>query len=220
MELVDGDDLSALIARGPMPLAEALPIASQIADALEAAHELRIVHRDLKPANIKVRADGTVKVLDFGLAKAMAPEGAAATADAMQSPTLTARATRMGVIIGTAAYMAPEQARGKMVDRRADIWAFGVVLFEMLTGRQLFGGEDVTEVLARVLERDPDWTLLPGSLPRGAAPPARAMPDEGSEGAPPRHQRSAFCHRRSHRRAERSGDAGARGHTRLPPVAR
>jgi eukaryotic-like serine/threonine-protein kinase len=165
MELVDGDDLSALIARGPMPIAEALPIASQIADALEGAHELRIVHRDLKPANIKVRDDGTVKVLDFGLAKAIAPDGAAASADAMQSPTLTARATRMGVIIGTAAYMAPEQARGKVVDRRADIWAFGVVLFEMLTGRQLFRGEDITDVLARVLERDPDWTLLPGSLP-------------------------------------------------------
>jgi Tol biopolymer transport system component len=165
MELVDGDDLSALIARGPLPIAEALPIARQIADALEAAHEQRIVHRDLKPANIKVRADGTVKVLDFGLAKALAPEGGSASAEAMQSPTLTARATKMGVIIGTAAYMAPEQARGKVVDRRADIWAFGVVLFEMLSGRQLFAGEDITEVLARVLERDPDWTLLPASLP-------------------------------------------------------
>jgi Tol biopolymer transport system component len=163
MELVDGDDLAALIARGPMPIAEVLPIASQIADALDAAHEQRIIHRDLKPANIKVRADGTVKVLDFGLAKAMDP--AVSGAEAMQSPTLTARGTRMGLIIGTAAYMAPEQARGKVVDRRADIWAFGVVLFEMLTGRQLFGGEDVTEVLARVLERDPDWTLLPDALP-------------------------------------------------------
>jgi Tol biopolymer transport system component len=163
MELVDGDDLSALIARGPMPIAEVLPIASQIADALDAAHEQRIIHRDLKPANIKVRADGTVKVLDFGLARTIDP--AVSGADAMQSPTLTARATRMGVILGTAAYMAPEQARGKAVDRRADIWAFGVVVFEMLTGRQLFYGEDVTEVLARVLERDPDWTLLPGALP-------------------------------------------------------
>jgi Tol biopolymer transport system component len=174
MELVDGDDLSALIARGAasaasqlrrpgLALDEVLAIASQIADALDAAHEQRIIHRDLKPANIKVRADGTVKVLDFGLAKAMDP--AVSGAEAMQSPTLTARATRMGVIIGTAAYMAPEQARGKVVDRRADIWAFGVILFEMLTGRQLFAGEDVTEVLARVLERDPDWTLLPGSLP-------------------------------------------------------
>ena len=171
MELVEGDDLSTLIAQGPMPLSEALPIASQIADALETAHEQRIVHRDLKPANIKVRADGTVKVLDFGLAKAIAADGSASTADAMQSPTLTARATRMGVIIGTAAYMAPEQARGKVIDRRADIWAFGVVLFEMLTGRQLFRGDEVADVLARVLERDPDWGLLPGSLP----PPLRRI---------------------------------------------
>ncbi len=135
MELVEGDDLSVLIARGPMPLADALPIARQIADALEAAHDQGIIHRDLKPANIKVRPDGTVKVLDFGLAKALAPDGASATADAMHSPTLTARATQMGMIIGTAAYMSPEQARGKAVDRRADIWAFGVVLFEMLTGQ-------------------------------------------------------------------------------------
>ena len=123
MELVEGDDLSVLIARGALPPAEALPIARQIADALEAAHEQGIVHRDLKPANIKVRADGTVKVLDFGLAKATDP--ALSGANAMQSPTLTARATQMGVILGTAAYMAPEQARGKTVDKRADIWAFG-----------------------------------------------------------------------------------------------
>ncbi|MBA3231275.1 MAG: serine/threonine protein kinase [Acidobacteria bacterium] len=135
MELVEGEDLSDLIARGPILVADVLPIARQIADALEAAHELGIVHRDLKPANVKVRRDGTVKVLDFGLAKALAPEGASATADAMRSPTLTARATEMGMILGTAAYMAPEQARGKAVDRRADIWAFGVVLYEMLTGR-------------------------------------------------------------------------------------
>src|SRR5262245_60157126 len=123
MEFVDGEDLSAHIARGPMALHDALPIAKQIADALEAAHESGIIHRDLKPANIKVRGDGAVKVLDFGLAKALSPEGSSASADAANSPTITGRATQMGMIIGTAAYMAPEQARGRVVDRRADIWA-------------------------------------------------------------------------------------------------
>ncbi len=157
MELVDGEDLSAHIARGAMPLADVLPIAKQIADALEAAHEQGIIHRDLKPANVKVRADGMVKVLDFGLAKAMDPAGAA-SADAMNSPTLTARATEMGMIIGTAAYMAPEQAKGRAVDRRADIWAFGVVLHEMLTGRRLFEAEDISETLAAVLTRDVNAT--------------------------------------------------------------
>jgi eukaryotic-like serine/threonine-protein kinase len=156
LELVEGEDLSAHIARGAMPLAEALPIARQIADALEAAHEQGIVHRDLKPQNIKVRADGTVKVLDFGLAKAMDPAGGPA-ADVANSPTLTARATQMGLIMGTAAYMAPEQARGRAVDRRADIWAFGVVLYEMLTGRRLFPGDDVSETLASVLKDMPDF---------------------------------------------------------------
>ena len=132
MELVEGDDLSQRIARGAMPLDEALPIAKQIAEALEAAHEQGIIHRDLKPANIKVRGDGAVKVLDFGLAKAMDP-AAASCANAANSPTLTAHATALGMILGTAAYMAPEQAKGKPVDKRADIWAFGVVLYEMLT---------------------------------------------------------------------------------------
>ena len=167
MELVEGDDLSVLIAREPMPLAEALPIARQIAEALEAAHEQGIVHRDLKPANVKVRADGTVKVLDFGLAKALDPAGTS-SAEVMNSPTLTARATQMGLIIGTAAYMAPEQAKGKAVDRRADIWAFGVVLFEMLSGRRAFEGDDVSEVLAGVLKLDPDWSALPADLPEPA----------------------------------------------------
>jgi serine/threonine-protein kinase len=167
MELVEGDDLSVLIARGPMPLAEALPIAKQIADALEAAHEQGIVHRDLKPANVKVRPDGTVKVLDFGLAKALDPAGTS-SAEVMNSPTLTARATQIGLIIGTAAYMAPEQAKGKAVDRRADIWAFGVVLFEMLSGKRAFEGDDVSEVLAGVLKLDPDWSALPADLPEPA----------------------------------------------------
>ncbi len=164
MELVDGEDLSAHIARGPMPLADALPIARQIADALEAAHEAGIVHRDLKPANVKVRADGTVKVLDFGLAKAMDPAGASSTGIA-NSPTLTARATQVGMIIGTAAYMAPEQAKGKAVDKRADIWAFGVVLYEMLTGERAFKGDDISEVLATVLKTEPDWHALPAGTP-------------------------------------------------------
>jgi serine/threonine protein kinase len=164
MELVEGEDLSAHIARGPIALPDALPIAQQIADALEAAHEQGIIHRDLKPANIKVRGDGTVKVLDFGLAKAMDPAGAS-SGEAMNSPTMTARATQMGMIIGTAAYMAPEQARGKAVDKRADIWAFGCVLYEMLTGRRVFEDAEISDVLAAVLRQDIDWTALPAGTP-------------------------------------------------------
>src|SRR5215204_323458 len=163
MELIAGDDLSAIVARGPMPIAEVLPIATQIADALEAAHEAGIVHRDLKPANIKIRADGTVKVLDFGLAKAMDASGS--VPNLANSPTLTGHATQIGVILGTAAYMAPEQARGKAVDRRADIWAFGCIVFEMIAGRPPFDGEAITEILAKVIEREPDWTLLPAATP-------------------------------------------------------
>src|SRR5688572_8778041 len=165
MELVEGEDLSAHIARGALPLSDALPIARQIAEALEAAHDQGIVHRDLKPGNIKVRADGTVKVLDFGLAKAIDPGGAGAVGNASDSPTLTARATQMGMIIGTAAYMSPEQAKGKAVDRRADIWAFGVVLYEMLTGRRAFDGEDISTTLAAVLMKEPEWTALPANTP-------------------------------------------------------
>ena len=164
MELVEGDDLSSRIARGAIPIDEALPIARQIADALEAAHEQGIIHRDLKPANIKIRADGTVKVLDFGLAKAMDPAGTSRV-DAINSPTITAHATQMGMILGTAAYMAPEQAKGRSVDKRADIWAFGVVLYEMLTGRRAFEGDDVSEVLASVLKTDPDLSVLPADVP-------------------------------------------------------
>jgi hypothetical protein len=165
MELVEGEDLSQRIARGAIPIDEALPIAKQIAEALEAAHEQGIIHRDLKPANVKVRPDGTVKVLDFGLAKAM--ESPAANAPSVsQSPTITTPAmTQAGMLLGTAAYMSPEQARGKPVDKRADIWAFGAVLFEMLTGKRAFAGEDVSDVLASVLAREPDWRLLPRGLP-------------------------------------------------------
>ena len=157
MELVEGPTLADRIRSGAIPLDEALPIARQVADAVEYAHDKNVIHRDLKPANIKVTAEGTVKVLDFGLAKALSDE--VATEDMSNSPTLSMAATRQGVILGTAAYMSPEQAKGKAVDRRADVWAFGVVLYEMLTGKQAFPGEDVTEVLAAVVKSEPEWTL-------------------------------------------------------------
>ena len=162
LELVEGPTLAARIAQGPLPPAEAVPIARQVAEALEAAHEAGIIHRDLKPANIKVREDGTVKVLDFGLAKAVTSDSAA---DPMNSPTLTARATQLGTILGTAAYMSPEQAKGRAIDKRADVWAFGAVLFEMLTGRRAFEGEDISETLASVLRQDIDLAALPSSTP-------------------------------------------------------
>jgi Tol biopolymer transport system component len=158
MELVEGEDLSQRIARGAIPLDEALPIARQIAEALEAAHEQGIVHRDLKPANIQVRPDGTVKVLDFGLAKAMEPASTTGVS-AMNSPTLSIHTTRAGIILGTAAYMSPEQARGQAVDKRADIWSFGAVLYEMVTGTRLFDAPTVTDSLAAILTRDPDLTV-------------------------------------------------------------
>ncbi|MFI5180063.1 MAG: protein kinase [Thermoanaerobaculia bacterium] len=166
MELVEGPTLSDRIARGAVPPGEALPIARQIAEALEAAHERGIVHRDLKPANIKIRPDGTVKVLDFGLAK-VAETAAAQGADATRSPTLSLRATQAGIILGTAAYMSPEQASGRPVDRRTDLWAFGVVLLEMLSGRRAFDGETVSHVLAAVLTKEPDWASLPMETPAG-----------------------------------------------------
>jgi serine/threonine protein kinase len=165
LELVGGDTLADRIKAGPIPVEEALKLALQIAEALEAAHEKGVIHRDLKPANIKVTPEGKVKVLDFGLAKAFA--GDQADVNSSKSPTLSHLATQQGVILGTAGYMSPEQAKGKTVDKRADIWAFGVVLFEMLTGRQLFTGETVSENLAAVLMKEPDFsTLLPTLHPR------------------------------------------------------
>ena len=175
MELVEGDDLSQRIAKGAIPIDEALPIAKQIAEALEAAHEQGIIHRDLKPANIKVRADGTVKVLDFGLAKAMEPAAGSSPSMSM-SPTLTTPAmTQAGMILGTAAYMAPEQAKGHTVDRRADVWAFGVVLFEMLTGTRAFEGEGIADTLGNVMKVEPNWQRLPTSVPPRVVQVVRAM---------------------------------------------
>jgi serine/threonine-protein kinase len=170
MELAEGEDLAERLARGAMPLYEALPVALQIAEALEAAHEKGIVHRDLKPQNVKLGPDGAVKVLDFGLAKALDPvdptSGAAST-PVTHSPTLTARATLAGVVLGTAAYMAPEQAKGQPADKRADIWAFGVVLWEMLVGRRLFVADTAPETLAQVLTHAPDLDALPSTTPPG-----------------------------------------------------
>jgi eukaryotic-like serine/threonine-protein kinase len=176
MEFVEGATLAERIARGHLPLDEAVPLAIQLADAIEYAHEHGIVHRDLKPANIEVTPDGDVKVLDFGLAKVLAGDGAGSSADALgNSPTITSPArprqgygvagTEMGVILGTAAYMAPEQARGAVVDKRADVWAFGAVLFEMLTGKACFAGDTVTDVLAAVVKSEPDWSALPPGTP-------------------------------------------------------
>ena len=165
MELVEGDDLSQRIAQGAIPLDEALPIAKQIAEALEAAHEQGIIHRDLKPANVKIRPDGTVKVLDFGLAKLAAAASSTSGSAVSHSPTITTPAqTRAGVVLGTAAYMSPEQARGKPVDRRSDIWAFGVVLYEMLTGRQLFKGDEVGDVLADIIKDEPNLDRVPAGI--------------------------------------------------------
>ena len=180
MELVDGSTLAELIARGPLATSDALTLAKQIALALEAAHEQGVVHRDLKPANIKIRHDGTLKVLDFGLAKAWTPDSGSSPRSASSSPTMLSPVvgpgaspalTQSGAVLGTAAYMSPEQARGRSVDRRADIWAFGCVLYEMLTGRTPFGGESVADALSSLVRDEPDWTRLP----HGAGPRVRAL---------------------------------------------
>ena len=170
MELVEGPTLAEKLAQGSslktqagLPVAEALNIAAQIAEALEATHEKGIIHCDLKPANIKLTRDGNAKVLDFGLAKALAGDGA--SPDMSQLPTVTATALRPGAIVGTPAYMSPEQARGQAIDKRTDIWAFGCVLYQMLTGRTAFSGDTLTDTLAAIVEREPDWSALPGTTP-------------------------------------------------------
>jgi serine/threonine protein kinase len=167
MELVEGETLAARIARGPVPLDEALSIARQIAEALEAAHEQGIVHRDLKPANVKLAGDGTVKVLDFGLAKLNDPNVPNDRNVLSMSPTITSPAlmTGVGVLLGTAAYMSPEQARGRPVDKRSDVWAFGCVLFEMLASARAFDGNDIAEVVGAVIHKEPDWSRLPAGTP-------------------------------------------------------
>ena len=166
MEFLDGKALDEIVGGRPMVWDDALAIARQIADALECAHERGIIHRDLKPANIKITERGVVKVLDFGLAKAISADAGTASSEVANSPTITARAPQLGVILGTAAYMSPEQAKGRPVDRRADIWAFGAVLFEMLTGRRAFSGDDVTDVMASVIKSEPLWGALPHDTPQ------------------------------------------------------
>ena len=173
MELVEGPTLAERIADGAIPLDEAIVIAAQIAEALGAAHDQGVIHRDLKPANIKVKADGTVKVLDFGLAKAVSPAEAGhysgsvrLQADLSASPTITTPAmTQIGVLLGTAAYMSPEQAKGRPADKRSDVWAFGCVFYEMLTGQRAFADDDISETLAAVLKSEPDWSRVPSDIP-------------------------------------------------------
>jgi eukaryotic-like serine/threonine-protein kinase len=171
MELIEGEDLSQRIARGPIPIEEVLSMAKQIAEALEAAHEQGIIHRDLKPANIEVTTDGNVKVLDFGLAKLSEPLGSGpqAAGSLSLSPTITSPAlmTGAGVLLGTAAYMSPEQAKGRPADKRSDVWAFGCVLYEMLTGEAPFARETVSDSIAAILEREPDFARLPSAKPAG-----------------------------------------------------
>ena len=177
MELVPGIDLNQRIADGPVSIDEALQITGQIATGLQAAHDGGIVHRDLKPANVKLTPDRKVKVLDFGLAKAWASDPATGQTDPSMSPTMTSAGSMIGTILGTASYMSPEQARGLVVDQRADLWALGVILYEMLAGKPTFPGEDVSEVLAGVIKSDPDWNALPSDLPRSAPSRPASLPD-------------------------------------------
>jgi hypothetical protein len=164
MELIEGEDLSARLSRGAMTTADSLAIARQVAEALEVAHEQGIVHRDLKPANIQRLPDGQIKVLDFGLAKAFQPDPASGGSSASLSPTITSLGTVDGMLLGTAAYMSPEQARGRPVDKRADVWSFGCVLYEMLSGERAFSGETISDTLASVLKLEPDWDALPEDI--------------------------------------------------------
>ena len=187
LELVEGETLAQRIARGPLPVDDALEICRQIAEGLEAAHDKGIVHRDLKPANVKITPGGKVKILDFGLAKAA--RGGRSTGDPAHSPTITGQMTQPGVVLGTAAYMSPEQAKGKSVDKRADIWAFGCVLYECLSGKKAFPGDTITETLAAVLKGEPDWAALPCGYPFLRARRDQAMPQEGGPQSSPRHRR-------------------------------
>lgn len=193
MELVEGPTLANRMKSGPIPIDEAVRIARQICDALEYAHERGVVHRDLKPSNVKVGNDDTAKILDFGLAKAM--EGNSTPLDIANSPTITDIATQSEVLLGTAAYMSPEQAKGKPVDRRADIWAFGCVFYEMLIGKMAFRGESVTDTLAAVIKGDPDWSQLPVETPGASSGSAATLPAKRSEAALARHRRRAHLAR-------------------------